>query len=172
MLFTEEKALEVLHKLIDKHGATTQQIQAVNPETSELDGTTVEMANVAVAYNDILTTHFSFFADAEPEPVVAKKKKRRGAANPNIGWPTGVKRAEYMEWKAAQQAAGVTEGLNPQAYKAQRDGLTVEQVQAESTAADSDDDAIEIDDEPEVKPAKVEKAQTDPKSQSKAAAKK
>lgn len=38
-----------------------------------------------------------------------------------IGWPTGVKREEYKAWKQAQEAKGVTENLNAQEYKRQRD---------------------------------------------------
>jgi phage N-6-adenine-methyltransferase len=38
-----------------------------------------------------------------------------------IGWPAGVKREEYAAWKTAQEAKGVTENVNPQEYKRQRD---------------------------------------------------
>jgi N6-adenosine-specific RNA methylase IME4 len=38
-----------------------------------------------------------------------------------VGWPAGVMREEYKAWKAAQEAKGVTENINPQEYKRMRD---------------------------------------------------
>lgn len=66
------------------------------------------------------------FSTAFPAAVVEqpKKKRRRGGGNQGAkGWPQGVTRSEYLEWKDSQVAAGVTDNLNPHAYKAQRDGL-------------------------------------------------
>lgn len=92
MPITEEKALEILQDLIK------------NP--------TGQVVDIPAVWAKILDIHaMHFHAPQEP------KKKRKKSANPNIGWPAGVKRAEYKAWKAAEEVRGVTENLSPQAYR-------------------------------------------------------
>lgn len=98
MPIAEEKALEILAELIKKPESKAEDIPRI---WSEIMG----------VYNQ------QFAPPAEPAP----KKRRRRPANPNIGWPAGVKREEYKAWKDAQQTKGITENLNPQEYKRQRD---------------------------------------------------
>ena len=101
MPINEEKALEILAELIKKPESKAEDIPRI--------------------WNEIMTVYNTTFAPPSEEP---KKKKRRRPANPNIGWPAGVSRDEYKVWKEAQQARGVTENLNPQEYKRQRDAGT------------------------------------------------
>ena len=98
MPLAEDKALEILTELIKK------------PETKAED--------IPRIWNEILDVYNKAYA---PAPEVAVKKRRRRVAGANVGWPAGVKRAEYNTWKEAQQARGITENLNPQEYKRQRD---------------------------------------------------
>ena len=98
MPLAEDKALEILTELIKK------------PETKAED--------IPRIWNEILEVYNKAFA---PAPEAAGKKRRRRVTNPNIGWPAGVKRAEYQAWKDEQQARGVTENLNPQEYKRLRE---------------------------------------------------
>lgn len=102
MPITEEKALEILTELIRKPESQAQDIPRI--------------------WGELLTFYNSTFSPPVEEPK--KKKRRRRAAgplSPNLGWPQGVSRAEYKMWKEAQQAKGVTEGLNPQEYKRLKD---------------------------------------------------
>jgi hypothetical protein len=98
MTIAAEKALEILLDLIRK------------PETAAND--------IPRIWNELLGVYNKAFAPPVEEP---KKKKRRRPANPNIGWPQGVSRAEYRTWKELQQARGVSDNLNPQHYKKLRD---------------------------------------------------
>ena len=97
MPIAEEKALEILTELIKK------------PETKSED--------IPRIWGEIISTYNTHFAPVE-QP---SKKKRRRPANPNIGWPAGVKREEYKAWKEEQERRGHSENLNPQEYKRQRD---------------------------------------------------
>ena len=98
MPIKEEYALEILAELIKKPESKSEDIPRIWRE-------------IMVAYN----------AQFAPPTEPAVKKRRRRPANPNVGWPAGVKRDEYKAWKATQEAKGVTENLNPQEYKRQRD---------------------------------------------------
>lgn len=104
MPITEEKALELLTELIKK------------PETNA--------AEVPRIWAEIVSVYNKQFAPEEPK----KKKRRRTSTNPNLGWPSGVSRAEYMAWKESQQKSGKTEGLNPQEYKRMRDAGLVKAI--------------------------------------------
>lgn len=95
MPITEEKAITILEELIRK------------PETKAED--------IPRIWSELINIYNTQFAP----PEAPKKKRRRAAGSPNIGWPAGVSRAEFKDWKEAQQANGVTEGLNPQEYKRQ-----------------------------------------------------
>ncbi len=102
MPIAEDKALEILSELIKK------------PETKSED--------IPRIWAEIIAVYNNQFA---PPPEPPQKKRRRRPANPNIGWPAGVKREEYNAWKAGQSARGVTENLNPQEYKRQRDAGSI-----------------------------------------------
>lgn len=109
MSLAEEKSLEILTELIKK------------PETKAED--------IPRIWNEILDVYNKAYAPVVELPA---KKKRRKTSNPNIGWPAGVKRAEYTAWKDAQKSAGVTEGINPQEFKRLRDaGLIGDLAKAE-----------------------------------------
>lgn len=98
MPIAEDKAIAILEELIRK------------PETKAED--------IPRIWQEIINVYNAQFAPVE-EPK--KKKRRRSPNSPNIGWPAGVSREEYKHWKEAQQAAGISENLNPQEYKRQRD---------------------------------------------------
>ena len=98
MPITEEKALDILAELIKKPESKAEEIPRI--------------------WGELIALYNTTFAPPVEEP---KKKRRRRPANPNIGWPQGVSRAEYQAWKEAQQAKGVTDNINPQEYKRQRD---------------------------------------------------
>lgn len=112
MPIAEEKALEILTELIKK------------PETKSED--------IPRIWGEIISTYNTHFAPVE----LPAKKKRRRPANPNIGWPAGVKREEYKAWKEDQEKRGNTENLNPQEYKRQRDAglITAPAAKAEPVA--------------------------------------
>lgn len=78
-------------------------------------------STVGDTYKQIITFHNEMFPVAAVE-APKKKKRRRGAGSTLTGWPSGVTRQEYGAWKAAKQAKGITENLNPHFYKADRDG--------------------------------------------------
>lgn len=101
MPIAKEKALEILAELIKK------------PDTKAED--------LPRIWGELLSTYNQHFAPVLEEPKKKRRKKRMGNENPNLGWPAGVSRAEYKAWKAAQEAAGRTENLNPQAYKREQD---------------------------------------------------
>lgn len=96
MPIAEDKALEILTELIKK------------PQSKAED--------VSHIWSEIIRVYNEHFAPEAP----TKRRRRRSISN-NVGWPAGVKREEYSAWKAEQMRQGVTEGLNPQAYKRQRD---------------------------------------------------
>jgi hypothetical protein len=98
MPIAEDKALEILAELIKKPESKAEDIPRI--------------------WSEIMGVYNTQFAPPAEPPA---KKRRRRPANPNIGWPAGVKREEYKAWKAAQEAKGVTDNLNPQEYKRQRD---------------------------------------------------
>lgn len=98
MPIAEEKALEILAELIKKPDSKVEDIPRI--------------------WNEIMTVYNTQFAPPVEPPA---KKRRRRSINPNIGWPAGVKREEYKAWKMLQESRGVTENLNPQEYKRQRD---------------------------------------------------
>ena len=50
-----------------------------------------------------------------PEPTPEKKRRRRNPGAKAVGWPAGLSRNYYAEWKQIQQAAGRTENLTPRA---------------------------------------------------------
>ena len=108
MPISEEKALDILFELIRK------------PETATAD--------LPRIWNELLGIYNTSFAPPAEEP---KKKKRRRPSNPNIGWPAGVSREEYRVWKEGLMARGVTENLNPQEYKRQRDAGEAQPAAAE-----------------------------------------
>lgn len=110
MPIAEDKAIAILEELIRK------------PETKAED--------IPRIWQDIINVYNAQFAPVE-EPK--KKKRRRSPNSPNIGWPAGVSREEYKHWKEAQQNADITENLNPQEYKRQRDaGLLQPAAKAEA----------------------------------------
>jgi hypothetical protein len=92
-LMTEAKALEILSELIKKPEISADQLPTI--------------------WKQILDVHNTAFNVV----VEVVKKKRRKQANPNIGWPAGIKRADYSAWKEFQINSGVTENINPQAFK-------------------------------------------------------
>ena len=98
MPIAEDKALEILAELIKKPESKAEDIPRI--------------------WSEIMGVYNTQFAPPAEPPA---KKRRRRPANPNIGWPAGVKRDEYKVWKAGQEAKGVTDNLNPQEYKRQRD---------------------------------------------------
>ncbi|MDB5097438.1 MAG: hypothetical protein JWM80_1859 [Cyanobacteria bacterium RYN_339] len=98
MPIAEDKALEILAELIKKPESKAEDIPRI--------------------WSEIMGVYNTQFAPPAEPPA---KKRRRRPANPNIGWPAGVKREEYKAWKAGQEGKGVTENLNPQEYKRQRD---------------------------------------------------
>lgn len=102
MPIAEEKALEILAELIKKPESKAEEIPRI--------------------WNEIIGVYNLQFA---PPPEPAPKKRRRRPANPNIGWPAGVKREEYKAWKENQEGRGISENLNPQEYKRQRDAGTL-----------------------------------------------
>jgi hypothetical protein len=97
-MLTEDKAVEILIELIRSPGSV--------------------VSDIPITWDSIIRVSREAFAPAVEPPV---KKKRRRQANPNIGWPAGVKRADYRAWKEAQAAKGQTENINPQEYKRVRD---------------------------------------------------
>lgn len=104
MPITEEKALEILNELIKKPDSKAEEVPAI--------------------WKELISIYNTQFA-----PEVPVKKRRRRAAGGNAGargWPQGVTRSEYMVWKEAQQADGVTENLNPHHYKELRDAGVLE----------------------------------------------
>jgi hypothetical protein len=98
MPITEEKALEILTELIKKPESKSEDIPRI--------------------WNEIIGIYNQQFS---PTGEVAPKKRRRRASNPNVGWPAGVKRDEYMAWKEQQIAKGIETGINPQEYKRRRE---------------------------------------------------
>src|ERR1035437_9406120 len=98
MPIAEEKALEILAELIKKPESKAEDIPRI--------------------WNELMGVYNTQFAPPV-EPI--QKKRRRRPVNPNIGWPAGVKREEYKIWKDRQISRGVSENLNPQEYKRQRD---------------------------------------------------
>lgn len=102
MPIAEDKALEILIELIRK------------PESQAPD--------IPRIWGELLQAYNTTFAPPVEEPKKKRRKRRvAGVLSPNLGWPQGVSRAEYKTWKESQQAKGVTEGLNPQAYKRLKD---------------------------------------------------
>ena len=81
MAISEDKALEILLDLIRK------------PETQAVD--------LPRIWSELLTIFNHAFAPVVEE---TKKKKRRRAVNPNIGWPQGVSRDEYRIWTSPFRA--------------------------------------------------------------------
>jgi hypothetical protein len=98
MPIAEDKALEILAELIKKPESKAEDIPRI--------------------WSEIMGVYNTQFAPPAEPPA---KKRRRRPANPNIGWPAGVKREEYKAWKSGQEAKGITDNLNPQEYKRQRD---------------------------------------------------
>jgi hypothetical protein len=103
---SQEKAFEILQGLIAK------------PDT--------DAAAIPGILQNILNTLNAAFAPPVVEaPPVVKKKRRRTMINgvpvKPLGWPAGVGRAEFAQWKLTAIAAGQTENLNPHTYKALRD---------------------------------------------------
>jgi hypothetical protein len=98
MPISEDRALDILAELIKK------------PES--------RIEDVPKIWNDIMTIYNQHF-HVEMEPVTRKRRKR--VSSTRVGWPAGVTRTEYREWKAEQEELGVTENLNPQYYKQLRD---------------------------------------------------
>lgn len=112
-------------ELIPTGGALTQE-QAIVILNNLINKPDVQAVDIPQIFQNIVGVYNTAFA---PIPVPVKKKRRRTASlSPNLGWPAGVSRAEYTEWKNAQLAAGVTEGLNPQEYKRQKDGTATSAV--------------------------------------------
>lgn len=101
MPIAEEKALEILAELIKKPESKAEDLPRI--------------------WGEIIAVYNTQFAPPVEEPKKKRRRKRTGTTSPNLGWPAGVKRAEYKTWKDAQGAKGVTENLNPQEYKRQRD---------------------------------------------------
>jgi hypothetical protein len=107
MPLAEEKALEILTELIKK------------PETKAED--------IPRIWNEILDVYNKAYAPVVEAPT---KKRRRRGGNPNIGWPAGVKRAEYTAWKDMQLANGVQDGINPQEFKRLKDAGVIGELPA------------------------------------------
>ena len=112
MPVTEEKALEILLELIRKPESPATQIPTI--------------------WKDVLAVYDQQFAPPVEQPK--KKRRRRAGANPNLGWPQGVSRAEYAVWKEAQQKRGISDGLNPQEYKRQKDAGLLDKAPATRAA--------------------------------------
>lgn len=113
MPMTEDRALTLLDSLVK---ACTPVANASGDDSAVAN----TIQDLPKTYEALIAAHNAAF----PAPVAVvetKKKKRKGPKNPNLGWPAGVKRADYKEWKAAQELKGVTENLNPQEYKRQLD---------------------------------------------------
>lgn len=103
MPLSEDKAVEVLTALINRPGTI--------------------LADMPRVWGELLTIYAQHY-DAAVVAQEPKKRKRRKlkALSPNLGWPSGVSRAEYRAWKEKQQAAGTPKAeINPQTYKRQRD---------------------------------------------------
>jgi len=100
MPIAEDKALEILTELIKKPESKAEDIPRI--------------------WGDLIAVYNQHFAPPAEEPK-KKRRKKRAVVNPNLGWPAGVSRAEYKAWKAQQEAAGLTENINPQEYKRARD---------------------------------------------------
>jgi hypothetical protein len=100
MPIDETKALEILAELIKK------------PESRAEDIPTI--------WGEIIKVYNDHFAPPIDEPK-KKKRRKRTTTSPNLGWPAGVSRAEYKEWKAQQETRGVADNVNPQEYKRLRD---------------------------------------------------
>lgn len=107
MPLAEEKALEILAELIKKPESKAEDIPRI--------------------WNEILDVYNKAYAPAVEAPT---KKRRRRGGNPNIGWPAGVKRAEYTAWKDLQLANGVQEGINPQEFKRLKDAGVIGELPA------------------------------------------
>ena len=103
---SEEKGLELLAALIAKPEAPAAEIPRI--------------------WQEIMGVYDAHYAPPAPppEPVRKKRRKKVAVANPNLGWPKGIKRADYLAWREAQHAKGVTEGINPQAYARVLGGAT------------------------------------------------
>jgi hypothetical protein len=114
MPLAEEKALEILTELIKK------------PETKAED--------IPRIWNEILDVYNKAYAPAVEAPT---KKRRRRGGNPNIGWPAGVKRAEYTAWKDLQLANGVQDGINPQEFKRLKDAGVIGELPAAAPKAEA-----------------------------------
>lgn len=54
-------------------------------------------------------------AAAAAAPTKKRRKRRSGGLSPDLGWPKGLLRATYQEWKAAKQAAGYEGVITPKA---------------------------------------------------------
>lgn len=107
MPITEEKALEILQELIKK------------PESKAED--------LARIWGDLMEVYNQHFSPVSEEPK-KKRRRKRPASSPNLGWPAGVSRAEYKAWKSSQEAAGHTDNLNPQEYKRLREAGMISNV--------------------------------------------
>lgn len=102
MPIAEEKALEILNELIRKPESRAEDIPRI--------------------WGELLTTFNATFAPPIEEPKKKRRKRRAaGSLSPNLGWPAGISRSEYSMWKEAQHARGITENVNPQAYKRLKD---------------------------------------------------
>lgn len=108
--------------LVASTGVLTQD-QALNILNGLLANPNANVAEIPQIYQNIIGVHNTAFA--APVPVVEKKRRRRRSTNPlspNLGWPAGVSRAEYKEFKEARIAAGeAPEALNPQEYKRRKE---------------------------------------------------
>jgi hypothetical protein len=100
MPISEEKAFEILQELIKK------------PESKAED--------LARIWSELIEVYNQNFSPASEEPK-KKRRRKRIASSPNLGWPAGVSRAEYKVWKQAQEAQGLTENINPQEYRRLKD---------------------------------------------------
>lgn len=101
MPIAEDKALEILSELIKKPDTRAEELPRI--------------------WGELLNAYNQHFFLPVAEPKKKRKRKRAAGANPNLGWPAGVSRAEYKAWKDEQEFLGKTENLNPQEYKRQRD---------------------------------------------------
>lgn len=107
--------------LVASTGVLTQD-QALNILNGLLANPNANVAEIPQIYQNIIGVHNTAFA--APAPVVEKKRRRRrtNTLSPNLGWPAGVSRAEYKDFKEARIAAGeAPEALNPQEYKRRKE---------------------------------------------------
>lgn len=95
---------------------TINETQALEILNGLIARTDIQGADIATTFTSILQSLTIAFAPVEPVALV--KKTRRRTEGVAMGWPAGVKRADYSAWKTAQQAAGVTTGISPHDYKA------------------------------------------------------